>query len=108
MRGAFGSGASGSCTINARLFAPWGAPPKRSSGETSFPSQVFSLGISEPLANAGELIVRAMAASAPGTAHAAVDEWRPPIDARGARSSLARIMDLFRRIFTLRRAHASA
>src|SRR5438045_4459067 len=57
MRGEAGSGASGSCTTRARLFAPWGTPVNSSAGETSSPSQVWRRGILPPCANAGERMV---------------------------------------------------
>src|SRR5208283_4940265 len=59
--GAWGSGASGSSTISARLFVPAGKPDQASGGDTSSPSQVYFLGIASPVANASLLIDSVMA-----------------------------------------------
>lgn len=58
MRGAAGSGASGSSTIRARLLASAGRPDQRSSGDRSWPSQVRRTGIAPLWANAGEVSVK--------------------------------------------------
>src|SRR4051812_17006804 len=58
--GAAGSGASGSSTMRARLFAPDGTPDHDSGGEILAPSQVYFAGILSPAANAVEVRVRAM------------------------------------------------
>src|SRR5512144_1851394 len=56
VRGAAGSGASGSSTTRARLRVPAGAPDQASGGERSSPSQVWRAGISSPSVNAADLI----------------------------------------------------
>jgi hypothetical protein len=43
--GAFGSGASGSSTMSAKLFVPSGSPRQASGGEMSFPSHVCLRGM---------------------------------------------------------------
>src|SRR5262245_53569577 len=60
MRGAAGSGASGSSTMSARLLVAAGAPDQASAGERSSPWQVCGGGISAPSRKPGEVIVRAM------------------------------------------------
>ena len=45
-------GASGSSIISARLFACGGISENKSEGETSFPSQVYFVGIFVPCSNA--------------------------------------------------------
>src|SRR5690349_8340198 len=54
MRGAFGSGASGSSMISARLRVPLGTPDHCNGGETSSPSHVYLVGISPLLSNFGD------------------------------------------------------
>src|SRR3979411_997994 len=58
--GAFGSGASGSSTISAKLPVPCGASDQLSGGEMSTPSQGYCAGILRLLANAGEVRMKAM------------------------------------------------
>src|SRR6516162_11692456 len=60
IRGALGSGASGSSTINARLLAPWGTPLQVSAGARSCPSQVCWVGISPFGWKSAEVKVSAM------------------------------------------------
>src|SRR3989338_1547050 len=55
--GAFGSGASGSSTISARLFVPAGTPLHASGGETFEPSQVWRAGIARSCANDGDSMI---------------------------------------------------
>jgi hypothetical protein len=57
MRGAAGSGASGSSTISTRLFAPAGTPLQASGGDTSLPSHVYCFGIDALWVNALDVIV---------------------------------------------------
>src|ERR1051325_2529565 len=64
--GAAGSGASGSSTISAKLFAEAGAPDHASGGETSAPSQAGPAGIAGVPASAGDVTVR-RGAPAPGS-----------------------------------------
>jgi hypothetical protein len=63
IRGAAGSGASGSSTISARLFVPAGTPVHAREGETSFPSQVCNFGIGPFAANAVDAITNPIAFS---------------------------------------------
>src|SRR3990172_4303745 len=58
--GASGSGASGSSTINARLFEPAGTPAQSSSGEIFRPSQVWRAGIAPSCLNDGDVMVMGM------------------------------------------------
>src|SRR5215207_2880767 len=61
--GAWGSGASGSSTMSAKLFVPAGASLHSRGGARSLPSQVYSLGMSPFGANADELSESVMRAS---------------------------------------------
>src|SRR5207244_7358369 len=63
MRGARGSGASGSSTIRTRLFVPGGSPVHSRGGETSLPSQVKRAGIAPPGAKADEVSANPMGSS---------------------------------------------
>src|SRR6478609_176398 len=63
MRGAFGSGASGSSTMSTRLLVPAGTPDHASGGERSLPSQVYFAGISAPSAKAVDVMRRVTLAS---------------------------------------------
>jgi hypothetical protein len=53
--GAWGSGASGSSTMIAKLLVPAGAPLHSRGGARSLPSQVYSSGMSPFGANAGDV-----------------------------------------------------
>jgi hypothetical protein len=55
MRGALGSGASGSSTIRARDFTPVGTPDHANGGDASPPAQVYVFGIGWPAANAEDV-----------------------------------------------------
>src|SRR5918993_333901 len=61
--GAWGSGASGSSTMSAKLFVPAGAPLHSRGGARSLPSQVYSLGMSPFGGNAGEVSESVMESS---------------------------------------------
>src|SRR4030066_1808892 len=61
--GASGSGASGSSTINARLFEPAGTPAQSSSGEIFRPSQEWRTGIAPSCLNDGDVMVMGMTMS---------------------------------------------
>src|ERR1700730_16342416 len=62
MRGAFGSGASGSSTMRARVWARPGTPDHSNGGDLSAPSHVYAVGIAPPLLKAGEVKVIVMTA----------------------------------------------
>jgi hypothetical protein len=56
-------GESGSSTTSTRLVVPGGRPDQLNGGEMSAPSQVYSVGISAPGANAGLASVKGMTVS---------------------------------------------
>src|SRR3989338_7059533 len=85
MRGAFGSGASGSSTISAKLFVPAGAPGPASGGEISRPSQVYGGGISPLCANALEVSISGMGWISARRTPRASPNHSPHLHHRGAR-----------------------
>src|ERR1035437_4126440 len=83
--GAAGSGASGSSTISAKLFAAGGISDQDKGGETFLPSQVWVAGMLLPALNADEVRVRLITCSLfpdPASAAAAINDKQTQLIAR--------------------------